>query len=155
RLRMSPLAFVAGKGANDTSELHVTGIDPTRALAAIELDAKEPFFDREVWVEESAPRRRDRPDLGDTPRRALGNARWVRHPEETGPLRIAIAQPNESEIFVSFRDGAERPLTLSQVSVERVERRLDFLTTTAASAEAITLLSDNPAVAPPSYDLAL
>jgi hypothetical protein len=162
RLRMAPAAFGAdekraGGTANDaTSSLRIAGIDPTRAIGAVELDAKEPFFDREVWVEEASPRRRDRPELGDALRRTLGSARWVRLPEQTAPLRIPIAQPDESELFISFRDGAERPLTIDRVSIERIERRLDFLTTATPSlSEGLTLLSDNPAASAPSYDLAL
>jgi hypothetical protein len=155
RLRLSPAQFSQPKGepsSDATSTLRVTGFDPTRAADAIELDAREPFFDREVWIEETAPRRRDRPDLVDAPRRRLGGARWVRMPEQSDPLHVPIAQPSEGELFVTFRDGAERPLTIERVAIERVERRLDFL---YAPTDALSLLSGSPSAPSPSYDLAL
>jgi hypothetical protein len=156
RLRMAPLTFAEEKpgGATNggTSSLVLTGIDPSWAVDAIEIDAKEPFFDREVWIEEASPRRRDRPELAGEPRRRLGAARWVRMPDQTGPLRVEIVRPEESALWISFRNGAERPLTIDRVAAERVERRLDFL---FSPGEQLSLLSDNPSAQSPAYDLAL
>jgi len=153
RLLLMPISFAEAPGpANGANALRIGGIDPTRAIDALELDAKDAFFEREVTVEEAAPRRRERSDRGGVLRRRLGGAHWVRRPDESSPLRVPIAQPDEDEIFVVFQNGAERPLTIERISLERVERRLDFL---LAPAQSLTLLSDNPAVSSPQYDLAL
>jgi hypothetical protein len=153
RLRMETIAFADDKPSQpETSALTVTGIDPMRAIDAIEINAKEPFFEREVWIEEAAPRRRDRPEISETRRRTLGNGRWVRLPEQNGALRVPIAQPSQDQLWISFRNGAERPLTITRVSIERVERRLDF---PYSPAQKLALLSDNPTASAPTYDLAL
>ena len=83
----------------------------------------------------------------------LGTARLVRvagAPRE--PLRVAIAQPGESQIVVRIADGDNAPLTVAGVRAHVTRRRIDFV---FAPGDRLTLVTDNPQAGSPRYDLAL
>jgi hypothetical protein len=137
------------ESANHRTILHLTGLEPDRAVEALEIDVTGPdYYSRELTVVEptSDPR-------GPTGERMLGSGRLAKTAETPlGPLRVAIGQPSKPEILARIEDGDNAPLTIAGVRAIVLRRRLNFV---FAPNDRLTLFTDNPLAAPPQYDLAL
>jgi hypothetical protein len=137
------------QGADHRTELHLTGLDPEKAIEGLEIDVASPdYFSREVTVVESTSDRR-----GPTGERVLGSGHLAR--AELGPrepMHVSIAQPLRSEIVVRIADGDNAPLGVSGVRAVVLRRRVNFV---FAPGDRLTLATDNPSASVPEYDLAL
>ncbi len=129
--------------------LTLGGLAALRDLDALELTATAPdYFRRGVTVVESV-----RDARGPVGERTLGTGTWERRPGEPAmPLHLAITSPTQPSVEVRLDNGANSPLTLGPVTVERSVRRIDFV---CSPADSLSLLSGNTSARSPSYDLAL
>jgi hypothetical protein len=125
----------------------IDGLDPSRAIEAVELSAEGPdYFSRDVTVIED-----ERDARGVTGQRVLGRARWERRPEEPpSPLRIAISRPAGKSVRAEIENGDNAPLSIVRAAVWIEAVRLDFV---FSPGQELFLLFENPEVHPARYDL--
>lgn len=125
----------------------IDGLDPSRAIDAVELSAEGPdYFSREVTVVED-----ERDARGVTGQRVLGRARWERRPAEPLlPLRIAISRPAGKSVRAEIENGDNAPLSIVRAAVWIEAVRLDFVFTPG---QELSLLFDNPEMHPARYDI--
>jgi hypothetical protein len=118
-------------------------------VEAVELTATAPeYFVRSVVVAEAV-----RDARGPVGERVLGSATWERHPGEPArPLRVPISHPTQTTIQARIDDGSNVALTLGAAAIERIVRRVEFV---SAPGESLHLLAGNAAAGTPSYDLAM
>jgi hypothetical protein len=129
--------------------VHVTGLDPSSHLIALEIEATSPeYFSRDVRVIEPIVDPR-----GPAGERTLGSGRFVKTEEaRRAPLRVEVAEPAGTSVTLEVGDGDNAPLEVAAVSADLTRRRVNFV---FQPGERLTLVSGNAAAAPPHYDLAL
>jgi len=143
-----PLAFALEHDDGKT-RVRVSGFSAHEPLKALELSASAPgYFRRPLEIYEIRHDAR-----GATTRIALGSSVWEKRPESRrAELRVPLALPSGSELFVELDDGDNPPVSLSGVSGEVSRARLNFL---FKPGEPLRLLSHAKAGSPARYDLSL
>lgn len=130
------------------SRWHLSLQQPKTPITQIALSSSASLFQREIRVVE-----RRAATNGETYAIDLGRAVWQRTPQDpTTPLVVPIVLPQTSQLWIETDNGDNPPIPLTQVKAFHPVVRLLFR---AEANDHLSLLSGNPKVPAPRYDLAL
>lgn len=149
--RLVSVPFVGAEEAPPRfSRWHLALPGPSPRVSRLRLTTTTPLLNRRVTVYSES---RDR--HGRTVREVHAEGRWLRgarNPADGASLELPFLTPPPAQILVDIDNGDNLPAVLSAVEVLVPVVRLHFKT---AESGTLHLLSGNPLVEAPSYDLGL